>query len=350
MYVIQARNVHQALPKGIDYLRREGVRRRSRNGDVLVSSVPVATVYERPIERLSFWEHRPVNVAFLLAEALWMLAGRNDLKLPATFIKDFGRYSDDGETLHGAYGYRWRRQFDVDQLDEIVRALSSNADDRRAVLQMWDTRLDLGRDGKDVPCNTMATFQIGASGALDMTVFCRSNDIIWGAYFANAFHFGLLLDYLADRIGVLVGTYTQVSVNYHAYVDVFQQYQDVVLDALDRLYAVPALIRDPYRDGTVWGSRFFDGTVDDGGIDELLLHVSSGFSLPVQRSGGSFELAYIVLRSNHLLRTLPSSERFDAAIEALSSADQANDMVMASRQWIDYLRSKSEEKAYAEIQ
>jgi len=101
MKVIEARNVHQALPKALRLLQLHGQPRPSRNGDVLVAPWPVTTVYEQPTERLTFWPQRDVNTAFLLAEALWMLQGRNDLGLPQRYIKDFGRYSDDGQTLLG---------------------------------------------------------------------------------------------------------------------------------------------------------------------------------------------------------------------------------------------------------
>jgi thymidylate synthase len=54
---------------------------------------------------------------------------------------------------------------------------------------------------------------------LDLTVLCRSNDVVWGAYGANAVHFSVLQEYLAGRIGVDVGVMYQFSNNYHGYVD-----------------------------------------------------------------------------------------------------------------------------------
>jgi hypothetical protein len=84
---------------------------------------------------------------------------------------------------------------------------------------MWDVGRDLGSDSKDVPCNLSAHFQVNYNGQLDMTVFNRSNDIIWGCYGANAVHFSMLQEYMADKIGVQVGQYWQVSNNWHAYVD-----------------------------------------------------------------------------------------------------------------------------------
>jgi hypothetical protein len=52
---------------------------------------------------------------------------------------------------------------------------------------------------------------------LDMTVCCRSNDLIWGAHGANAVHFSVLQEYVAARVGCEVGTMYQLSNNYHAY-------------------------------------------------------------------------------------------------------------------------------------
>ena len=79
MHVIRARNVQEALVVGLQDLRRYGVERESRNGPVVVFPEPVTTVCERPEERVLFHCERDANPFFHLFEALWMLAGRNDL-------------------------------------------------------------------------------------------------------------------------------------------------------------------------------------------------------------------------------------------------------------------------------
>jgi hypothetical protein len=89
---------------------------------------------------------------------------------------------------------------------------------------MWDPCVDLNYpNGKDLPCNTQGYFKI-RNGALCLTVCCRSNDIIWGCYGANAVHMSMLLEYMAAKIGVPVGTYTQVSDSWHAYTAVWDRY------------------------------------------------------------------------------------------------------------------------------
>ncbi|MGK3946522.1 thymidylate synthase, partial [Streptomyces caeruleatus] len=71
-----------------------------------------------------------------MAEALWMLNGNNNLDYLLWFNSKFGEYSDDGETLHGAYGHRWRQYFGYDQLEWIIDELTNNPASRRCVLQM----------------------------------------------------------------------------------------------------------------------------------------------------------------------------------------------------------------------
>ena len=244
MHVIRARNVNDAYAAGMEYLSRHGVRESSRNGPVLVSPVPVTTSYAAPCERVLFDAQRDANPFFHLVEALWMLAGRQDANLPAQFAKNILNYANDG-VLHGAYGYRWLNWWeafdgssDLDQLDAAVTLLRGDPTSRQAVITMWDPMADVVQPGtehwRDRPCNTHLYLRVrddptvrGGEAThdpvLDITVCCRSNDIIWGAYGANAVHFSVLQEYLAAALGVGVGTYYQVSNNFHAYLSEFEK-------------------------------------------------------------------------------------------------------------------------------
>lgn len=242
MHVINARNVNDALAAGLRYLYAEGIEEPSRNGPVLVALGPVTTVYNHPLERVLFSPLRDANPFFHFFESLWMLAGRQDIAFPTYFNSRFGAYSDDGVTQRGAYGYRWRKWFGYDQLHTIANELRDNPASRRCVLTMWDASEtvpsekghiarfarehphdyelgDLLADSVDKPCNTHAYVDV-RGGKLNLTVLCRSNDIWWGAYGANAVHMSFLQEYLAGRVGVPVGVYRQVSNNYHIYTNV----------------------------------------------------------------------------------------------------------------------------------
>lgn len=226
MHVINVRNVNAALETGLAYLSAVGTRMESRNGTVLVAPGPVATVYRDPWERVLFSATRDANPFFHLMESLWMLAGRNDVELPAHYATQMQLYSDDGETLNGAYGYRWRKHFGFDQLATAIEELKRDRMTRRVVVAMWDGG-GADHDGdlkkavvgsKDVPCNTHIYFT-AHNRLLEMTVCCRSNDVVWGAYGANAVHFSVLQEYVAAAAGLPIGPFYQLSNNYHAYIE-----------------------------------------------------------------------------------------------------------------------------------
>lgn len=234
--IIVARNVNDALPQGIAWLHEHGIIEESRVGRVLVSPTPVITEYQMPWERVLFNPVRDANPFFHFFESLWMLAGRNDVEFPAYYAANIASFSDDGVTVAGAYGNRWRIRFGIDQLKVVKDELRKNPKSRRCVVAMWDpfgapTADEDGKyreheddlmlatgGGKDVPCNTHLYFDT-IGGRLNMTVSCRSNDAVWGCYGANAVHFSFLHSYMACATGIEQGVYRQFSNNFHVYMD-----------------------------------------------------------------------------------------------------------------------------------
>ena len=280
MRIIRARNVNGAFNDGMHLLDEWGLDEPSRAGPVKVAPWPVTTIYEIPCERVLLEPKRDANPFFHLMEGLWMLAGRNDAAYLNRYVATFGeRFAEptvmfqreSDRVIHDAYGHRWRRAFGFDQLVVIVKKLRDNPQDRQCVLQMWDatawdemdlaTRTndsdvlgqdDLQGDWVGRPCNTHAYFRVQEektrildaeiqTRSLDMTICCRSNDAIWGAHGANAVHFSMLLEYLAGKIGVEVGTMYQVSNNYHAYIDETNRIGD----------PVHLTDNDPYEDDAI---------------------------------------------------------------------------------------------------
>lgn len=219
MHVIHANNVGDALYKGIRYLTTFGIEDESRNGPVLVSPMPVTTVYHEPWNRVLLDPVRDANPFFHLIEAAWMLAGRQDLASLTYYLPRMKEFSDDGLVMPGAYGYRWRQRWGFDQLEACIKQLTDDPSSRRVVLQMWSPS-DLVTKTKDKPCNTQIYFMRNPhTRRLDMTLTCRSNDIIWGAYGANAVHFSILHEYVAAFSGMDMGTMYQISNNFHMYKD-----------------------------------------------------------------------------------------------------------------------------------
>jgi hypothetical protein len=222
--VIIAKNVNHALGDGFQWLKVAGVDEESRAGPVRVAQGPVITEYLYPTQRVLFNAKRDANPVFHLLESIWMLAGGSNSSFLLPYNARMAEYSEPDGKIHGAYGYRWRQAFALDQITEIVGELRRNPDSRQCVMQMWSAELDLAISKKDRPCNTHIYFDCRRNAfghrVLGMTVCCRSNDALWGAYGANAVHFSILQELMAAAIGVGVGTYRQVSNNFHAYKEV----------------------------------------------------------------------------------------------------------------------------------
>lgn len=297
----------------------------SRTGRVLVSRVPVTTLYENPTRRVLLDPRRDANPFFHVVESLWMLAGWDHPYPLDIFVRDFGaRFAEDG-VVHGAYGMRWRDALGYDQLDVIVAKLRKNPQDRQCVLQMWDATAycdDLRGDWKDRPCNTHAYFRVN-DGRLDMTVCCRSNDAVWGAYGANAVHFSILQEYLARRIGVAVGCYWQVSNNFHVYLDVWE-----------KINAKPRVAGQLSRMPKDYTPEPLDLRYEDE-IGDFVDFVQSGAAFPAFRS------SWLKSTAANLVRAHRSFKEGDLA-EAMSWAQNISDegWRLAAKQWLERRNKK----------
>jgi len=317
MKTIVAKNLTDAMAQALPYMAQNGIKEHSRNGEVLVAPAPVMTVYQNPKQHVLFGDARDANPFFHVMEALWMLAGRNDLAFPKMFNSKFGAYSDDGQTLWGAYGWRWKEFFGQDQIEMIIKELDRNPASRRCVLSMWnameieqptqDVASDLfvaANGGKDVPCNTHAYFDT-RGGKLNMTVCNRSNDMIWGAYGANAVHFSILQEYIAEKLGYGMGEYRQFSNNFHIYTDIYPltKLSDMLEDArtLDMYAKYPDMKTIPLEcDQPRWEEhleRFLNTGLVNSNVTGFLKDVAAPlYAAWFERKSGNVDDAITIIR------------------------------------------------------
>lgn len=188
----------------------------SRNGKVKSSPSPILMEFSSPRKRVLFDVARKANPFFHVAEAIWMLAGRNDVDYPRQFNSQMYVYSDDGKSFNAAYGFRWKHHFGVDQVAKCVEMLRANPEDRRVVMSMWDPRQDLGSKSLDIPCNLQIMFRV-VGGELVMTTTNRSNDLIWGLLGANCVHLSFLHEYIAAAVDLPLGKWYHMTNNLHIY-------------------------------------------------------------------------------------------------------------------------------------
>ncbi len=218
MQVIYAKHVDDALQQGVRLLKERGVILESRVGKTLEVPFPVSTVYTNPINRVIQNKDRDANPFFHIMESLWILAGRQDVKFLTEFNKRMSEFSDNGVSYNAPYGYRMRGgKPQDDQVQQVIDILKSDPLSRQAVIQIWN-KSDLNHMTKDKACNLIVVFRI-RNNMLDMIVYNRSNDMLWGAYGANVVQFSMLQEYVSASIGIDMGTYTQVSNSYHVYLD-----------------------------------------------------------------------------------------------------------------------------------
>lgn len=329
MHVLKVRNVHQALPEVMYLLATQGHNRHSRNGRVRKIPGPVTIEYAKPMERVIFWPERDANPFFHVLEALWMLAGRNDVEFVASIVPMMATFSDDGEILNSAYGHRWRHHFGYDQLLKIAEALANNRDDRRQVLSMWD-HLDLGSDSKDLPCNTHIYFSRTDTGALDMMVTNRSNDAVWGALGANAVHFSMLQEYMAVMIGCSVGKYWQVTNNLHLYLD---KHEKFMYSMADKAFPSDQYRNTcPYESGRVQALRLIPSKAVAKFDADVAMFLDDGMTLGMNDW-------FVRKIANYMMGAIRvykegKADRVSGALELLYNMPPESDWRLAGEEWL----------------
>lgn len=83
-----------------------------------------------------------------------------------------------------------------------------------------------------------AFFKNGQTGKLDLTVYMRSNDMLWGASAVNIFNFTFMQEYFSAMLGLEVGNYYHVANNFHYYED--------KQDMLECIAEVTGYMDEPY--------------------------------------------------------------------------------------------------------
>lgn len=238
-------NLDQALIGMSRVLLDKGKWRNVRGFNCLEIPHPVTIAITNPTDRYVTIPQRHWNKTLPWAESLWMALGLNDLNsLPGRYVKNLYTYSDDGRTWRGGYGPRIRAYSGVqtdynitqpqyrqiftghvgttDQLRYVVEALRRDINTRQAIIDIGDPAKDSFnidntlKETKDYPCSRILQFMV-VDGKLDLTLYIRSNDILFGFSAVNVTNFTLMQEYVANILGLPVGTYYHIANNFHVY-------------------------------------------------------------------------------------------------------------------------------------
>lgn len=173
--------------------------------DIVKEGFPLLTLREIPIQ-------------LFVAEQVWFISGS---RKPADFLRNFTKiwdiFTNPGDVVTVAYGYRWRKHFGRDQLKLLIDLLKKDPSSRHGVVVMWDPASDGlgGVNKKNVPCPYTFTVNI-IGGKLHLHLVVRSNDMILG-FPHDVAGFALLQCILAQELGVTPGIYTHTISNAHIY-------------------------------------------------------------------------------------------------------------------------------------
>ncbi len=203
--------VRDVMTKGIpEFSERTGYETRAIPGlhltlDIEKDGFPLLTLRKIPIK-------------MFVAEQIWFISGA---RKPEIFLRDYTKiwdaFTNPGDVVTVAYGYRWRKHFGRDQLALLVDLLEKEPSSRHAVVVTWDP----GQDGlslfkkKNVPCPYTFTVNI-IGGRLHLHNIVRSNDVMLGMP-ADIAGFALLQCILAQRLGLKPGIYSHSVSNAHIY-------------------------------------------------------------------------------------------------------------------------------------
>lgn len=216
-----------------DILKRimqEGIRELNERTGLETASIPGLT-FQHDIEKDGFplLTLRAIPVKMFIAEQVWFLSGS---RKPEDFLRDYTKiwdmFTNPGEVVTVAYGYRWRKHFGRDQIALLVDLLEKEPSSRHGVVVTWDATSD-GLGGvakKNVPCPFTFTVNI-IGGRLHMHNIVRSNDMILGAP-ADIAGFALLQMILAQRLGVKAGMYTHTISNAHIYSNHYEGAEELI--------------------------------------------------------------------------------------------------------------------------
>lgn len=161
---------------------------------------------------------RKLNYPFMVAEALWIMLGREDVEMISHYNKNISQFSDDGYKFYGAYGPRI-----MPQMAYVLNTLRKDAATRQAVLTIWR---QTPPKTKDVPCTLSMQFLI-RDGRLHCIVHMRSSDAWWGVPY-DLFTFATIQAAVAGELHFHVGSLTITMGSSHLYAEHWDAAREIV--------------------------------------------------------------------------------------------------------------------------
>lgn len=171
---------------------------------------------ENPRARFITNPARRWSVPLAFGELAWHLSGSRDVDALASYARSWRKFSS-GSTIEGScYGHKIFQPAAAgkSQWDRCKDALLADPCTRRAVMQLYDPEQN-HPGSRDVSCTLNVQF-LAREGALDVTVFMRSNDVYFGFPY-DVFLYTNLQELMAVELGLRLGAYSHFATSLHLY-------------------------------------------------------------------------------------------------------------------------------------
>ena len=267
MFTEEYAGINSFLKGASTLLLKHGIKRNTRGMACIELPEPYAFKITNPRARFVTIIERKWNPMLPFAESLWLATGRNDVNFIGHYLENMKTFSDDGLFLRGGYGPRLRRyngisddykidgqsflydistlrKTELDQFDYVQKAFKKDENTRQTIISIGDPPKDcfekegVLKNTKDYPCTRLLHFQKQAnSNKLNLTVYMRSNDIMWGASAVNIFNYTFMQEYFSHILGLEVGDYYHIANNFHFYENFAEQLTSIATsDNVDEEY------------------------------------------------------------------------------------------------------------------
>ncbi len=168
---------------------------------------------------------KKLHVKSIVHELLWFLSGDTNIRyLKENGVSIWDEWADESGDLGPVYGRQWRSWAapdgrTIDQISELIEAISSNPDSRRLIVSAWNPA-DIDRMALP-PCHCLFQFYV-AEGRLSCQLYQRSADIFLGVPF-NIASYALLTQMVAQVCGLRPGDFVHTLGDAHLYINHLDQ-------------------------------------------------------------------------------------------------------------------------------
>lgn len=214
--VFKAKNIDEAFLYWYELLSNMHDNLDSRCGGVVGEVVNAITIIEDPTKCIMKNDVRNLSYKYMIGEMLWYILAENTYEGSIDkFSNYWSKIANEDGTVNSNYGWCIKNKYGFNQLEYIIKLLTSDKNSRQAIIHIKEPRNIFDNPTNDVNCTVCLQFLI-RDNKLYMTAYMRSNDL-WLGFPYDIFNFTALQIYLSMVLKVGIGEYTHIAGSLHLY-------------------------------------------------------------------------------------------------------------------------------------